>query len=323
LSQGPIAVSLNIAQSTMGQPAADVRKLGLSDADARMVRILSGRMLARVDKHTQAVFGMAEGAGRLAAMLDGRADMPFLVAREPDSTPGFGARRGQALAIRRDLGFAGVTISSERGIVTKAASNSLSSDSYKIANVRFDRRFGAVSISGGAGLMLEEASVLGARFGSALGGGGSTSKLLDLRVDWAMGDGWSLSGAVRQGWTDAETGGALLNGRMSTNAFAFDIARVGRRHRFGLRVSQPMRVESGGYDLSLPSSYDYATGEVSYAQQRLGLAPKGREIDIEAAYGRQLAGGWIDANLFLRNQPGNVANASADRGMAIRFSRSF
>lgn len=323
LSRGPIAVSLNVAQSTMGQPAADVRKLGLSDADARAVRILSGRMLAQVGKRTQAVFGMAEGAGRLAAMLDGRVDMPFLVAREPDSTPGFAARQGQGLAIRRDLGFAGVTISSERGVVTKAAVNRLSNDSYKMANVRFDRRFGGVAISGGAGMMIEEASVLGARFGAALGGRGSVSKMLDLRVDWAMGNGWSLSGAVRQGWTDAKTGGALMKGRMSSNAFAFDVSKVGLRHRFGLRVSQPMRVEAGGYDLNLATSFDYATGEVGYTREHLGLAPKGREIDVEAAYGRQLAGGWIDANLFLRNQPGNIANASADRGMAIRFSKAF
>jgi hypothetical protein len=41
--------------------------------------------------------------------------------------------------------------------------------------VRIDRRFGAVSLSGGVGLLREDASVLGGRFGAALGGGGEVA----------------------------------------------------------------------------------------------------------------------------------------------------
>lgn len=323
LARGPIAVSMNIAQSSMGQPAADISRLGLSDADARLARFISGRLMARIDPKTQAVFGMAEGAGRLAAMLDGRADMPFIVARDSDATPGFAARQGQAMAIRRDLGFMGVTVASERGIVSKPIADRLSDDGYTMASVRFDRRFGEVAVSGGAGMMRENASVLGARFGATFGGGGATTRIIDIRVDWTLGDGWSLAGAMRQSWTRADTGGALVDGRLMSNAFAFDVVKLGNGRRFGLRVAQPMRVEQGGYDLSLPASYDYATGQVTYEQQRLGLAPKGREVDVEASYGSIFAGGWVDMNLFLRNQPGNIATAPADRGMALRYSLAF
>jgi hypothetical protein len=323
LSQGPIAVSLNIAQSRMGDVPADVARLGLNDADARAVRMLSGRVMARLNKTTQAVFGLSEGAGRLSAMLDGRADMPFLVARGPDETPGFATRDGQAFAIHHQLGFGGLTVSAERGSMVKPMSSRDSNAGYKSASVRLDHRFGTLAVSGGLGVMREDSSVLGARFGPALGGGGATTGMVDLRVDWQMGDGWSLSGAVRQNWTRADQGGALVSGHLWSNAYAFDLSKVGYRHRFGLRVSQPVRVESGGYDLSLPTSYDYATGTVGYDAQHLGLAPKGREVDVEATYGRQLAGGWIDANLFLRNQPGNVAAASADKGVAVRYSLTF
>jgi len=323
VGNGPIAISMNIARSNVGQPAADVRALGLSDHDARLARFISARVLARIDGRTQAVFGMAEGAGRLSAMLDGRADLPFLVARDSDATPGFASRGNQTLAIRRDLGFAGVTIASERGIVAKPVADRLSDDGYAMASIRFDRRFGSVNLSGGGGMMREGGSVLGARFGAALGGGGATTKMLDLRVDWDIGNGWALAGAVRQGWTRADTGGVLSSGRLSSNSFAIDIVRQARDHRFGLRVAQPMRVEQGGYDLNLPASYDYATGLVGYARQRLGLAPKGREVDIEGTYGRYFAGGWIDMNLFLRNQPGNVETAAPDRGAALRYSLGF
>jgi hypothetical protein len=73
----------------------------------------------------------------------------------------------------------------------------------------------------------------------------------------------------------------------------------------------------------LPSSYDYATGTVGHDRQYLSLTPKGRELDLEAAYGARLAGGWIDANLFLRREPGNVAAAPADHGIAVRYSLAF
>jgi hypothetical protein len=279
--------------------------------------------MARVGRNTQAVFGFSEGAGRLSAMLDDQTDMPFLVAREPDATPGFAVRNGDALAIRHDLGFAAVTITSEHGVVTRPVADHLPDDGYRSIGVRIDRRFGAVSLSGGVGLLREDASVLGGRFGAALGGGGANTKIVDIRVGWEIGGGWSLTGAVRQGWTHADKRGALVSGRLSSNAFAFDLAKVGHDYRFGLRIAQPMRVESGGYDLALPSGYDYASGTVAYDRQYLGLAPKGREIDVEAAYGSRLAGGWMDANLFLRRDPGNVATAPADHGMAVRYSLAF
>jgi hypothetical protein len=323
LSRGPIAVSLNVAQGRIGEPAADIRRLGLSSGDARMVRMLSGRVMARIGRNTQAVLGMAEGAGRLSAMIAGQAEVPFLVAREPDATPGFAVRHSVAFAIRHDLGFAAVTVASERGVVSGPVADSLSDARYSSASVRFDRRLGGVSLSGGIAVIREDASVLGARFGAALGGDGANTKIIDARVAWQISDGWSLAGAVRQGWTRADAGGTLVNGKLLTSAFAFDLVKAGHGYRFGLRVAQPMRVASGGYDLSLPSSYDYATGTVGHDRQYLSLTPKGRELDLEAAYGARLAGGWIDANLFLRREPGNVAAAPADHGIAVRYSLAF
>jgi hypothetical protein len=55
----------------------------------------------------------------------------------------------------------------------------------------------------------------------------------------------------------------------------------------------------------------------------LNLAPKGRELDLEANYGRVAGSGWVDANLFLRRDPGNIAAASDDVGAAVRFTVGF
>jgi hypothetical protein len=45
-----------------------------------------------------------------------------------------------------------------------------------------------------------------------------------------------------------------------------------------------------------------------------------REIDAEAAYGRRLGAGWIEANLLWRQEPGNFAAAPDDLGAAVRFT---
>ena len=322
LAQGRFAMSLNVARNRAANDV-DSSRLNLDPADARIVRMISGRVLAQIDRRTQVVFGFAEGAGRLAAMLDGRADLPFIAAKETDATPGFAQRDGHAFALRRDLGFAGVTVAGESGAVQTGLATRAHQGLYNQASIRFDRKVGPVALSAGLGLLRENGTVLGSRFGGAFGGGGATTRLIDARAQWDIGSGWSLAVAARQGWTAADSGTVLARGRLSTNAFSFDLGHVGMRHRFGLRIAQPMRVESGGFLLSLPTSYDYETGAVGYARQSLSLAPKGRELDIEAAYGLPLLGGWIDANLFLRRQPGNIATLPADKGAALRYAMNF
>jgi hypothetical protein len=93
--------------------------------------------------------------------------------------------------------------------------------------------------------------------------------------------------------------------------------------RFALRLSQPLRISSGGLNLTLPVSYDYATKQAGYGVRRFNLAPRGRQIDVEAAYSRALAWGDITANLYYRKDSGNIAWYPDDVGMALRFTSRF
>jgi hypothetical protein len=88
---------------------------------------------------------------------------------------------------------------------------------------------------------------------------------------------------------------------------------------------QPLRVRSGGYAMNVPVSYDYATLGVGYEQRLFSLAPTGREIDFEAAYGVPLlaGAGWLGANAFLRREPGHIEAMPDDVGIAARFSLRF
>ena len=94
----------------------------------------------------------------------------------------------------------------------------------------------------------------------------------------------------------------------------------GRDMRTALRVAQPLRVAQGGIDLTLPVGYDYATGVTQIAVQRLGLAPDGRELDVEGSVGQPLFGGWLSSNLYWRQNPGHMADLPDDVGGAVRFS---
>jgi hypothetical protein len=318
---GGLAVSVSVERDANGQPRAALAQLGLTRDDSRQARALSGRVVARIDRRTAAAFGFSEGGKALADMLADDGPAPFLIARDPRETPGFEARRGVAIAVRHDLGPVAVTISGERGDVLGYRGEP--EPGYSLSAVRFDRAWGRLRLNAGFGLMREQGSVLGARFGPALGSGGATTRMIDLGAQLRLGRDWEAGAAWRQAWTAADRGGALVDGSLQSSAFALDVEHSGASDRLGLRLAQPLRVAAGGYRLRLPTSYDYASGTVGYELRTLDLAPKGRELDAELAYGRRLGLGWIDTNFFWRREPGNIAAAPDDVGAAVRYSFVF
>ena len=91
----------------------------------------------------------------------------------------------------------------------------------------------------------------------------------------------------------------------------------------GLRIAQPLRVAAAA---SITACHRlrlcHRAGE-RWTVQRLNLAPAGRELDIEARYSAYLIGGALQTNLFWRREPGNIAAAPADIGLALRWARGF
>jgi hypothetical protein len=145
---------------------------------------------------------------------------------------------------------------------------------------------------------------------------------LDLEARRELGSGWSAGLTARRGWTDFSAG------RFQTGAYAFDLAKagmLGSNDQLGFRLSQPLRVEQGGFAAWLPTSYNYATGTATNSISRMSLTPSGRELDGELSYGSSLVNGnaWLGGNLFYRRQPGHIAAAKDDVGAAIRFTLGF
>ena len=58
---------------------------------------------------------------------------------------------------------------------------------------------------------------------------------------------------------------------------------------------------------------------------RYSMAPSGREIDTELRHSTGVLGesAWLGGNLFVRKDPGHIANTDADYGAAVRFTLGF
>ena len=317
---GPVAVSLTVAERGQ-RPFVDLAQLAIGPDDARQSRLVAGNAIARLDTRTRLAFGISESAKSLERDLTGAAAGAFLVARDTSGEPGFAARRGSSVAVRRDLGKKiGLTLSAENGEVHRERRADPFDLPYRLATASLDTRLGSNWLSLGVTRLDEQRSLLGGRMSEVLGGGGSWSWFVDGEARRDLGNGFSASLSARRGWT------SFGAGRFQTSAYAFDLAKLGLlsdRDRLGLRLAQPIRIASGGFAALLPTGYDYATGLTTDGLQRMSLSPDGREIDAELSYGTRVGTGWIGGNLYARRHPGHDANAAPDIGAAIRTSFSF
>jgi hypothetical protein len=323
-----LAVSITVKRNLSGQPQVGLAQLGLTYEDGRRARIVSGLAVSRLSPKTAMAFGFSESGRSLQQRLAGQAQNAFLVARDPLSRLGFYGDSGASLGVRQSFHGVGLTATAERGEVYRPGLNrSVPQPGYAVGSFSLDRRFGRLAVTLGAVRLAEQRSVLGGEFASTFASGGATSWFADATASLALGRGWDGYATYRRGSTSLRgTGGLATGGSLSSDAWAFDLAKRGALltgDRLALRVMQPLRIRSGGLNLNVPVSYDYATLQAGYENRFFNLAPTGREIDVEAAYGMPLLGGELSGNLFARRQPGHIAAMDADLGAAIRFTLGF
>jgi hypothetical protein len=300
----------------------ELERLGIGPDDARKARLIAGSAITRVDDKTAIAIGFAEGAKAMERQLSGAGANAFLIARDIAGDPGFSVKRNGSLAVRRQFGGTGVTFSGETGNVWQEFQTSATGSPYRWTSVAADRSFGRSWLSLAMGRLEEKQSLLGGRMSDILGGGGSTTMFLDAAARHDFGRGWSASLTARRGWT------GFAAGNFQTAAYGFDVGKagvLGASDRIGFRLAQPLRVEHGGFSMWLPTSYDYATESATSSLERMSLQPSGREIDAELSYGSSLLDGnsWVGGNVFMRRQPGHIAEAQNDIGAALRFTLGF
>ncbi|WP_242125818.1 S8 family serine peptidase [Sphingobium sp. Sx8-8] len=318
LDAGPATLSLSLAPARIGP--ANPGGLALPPDPQARSRPMSGSIALSLNARTRVMLGLSESADRDSASAPG----DFLVARSAAASPGFDRIGMTSLGVRTVLGPGlALMASMESGRVMDhepVTAHPDRRDRYAMARFGWEARGAAFDFHGGLSLLREENSVLGARFGPALGAGAGTTLFVDMGATFDAGSGWTLAVGARHGWTRAT---AL---RLQGSAWSLDAGRdglLGRHDRFALRLSQPLRVDRGGLDLLLPVSYDYASGTALMERRRLSLAPQGRQIDAEASYGLPAAGGWLGLNSYWRRQGGNIAAMPDEIGAALRYNLDF
>lgn len=333
--RGATSVAVTIAPFRGG--GAVLTGLNLSRADAEQSRAIAGSIVQRLGGGASFAIGFAEGGQSLTARLSGQEAPAFLVARDPLASPGFDSRTASSIAVREQLGRWGVTGSVETGAaLVRGDRDALPAVAYRYTpydynrvGVTLDRRVGPLSLWVGASRLAESDTLLGAKFSAGLGAPRATNWFLDASARLDAGGGWSIGGAMRQGWTIADLRFGLNGGgTIRTSAFAADIAKIGlfgATDRAGFRIAQPLRVSSGGLNLDLPTVWSYVgtVGVSDYTRQYFNLAPAGRELDMEFSYGWSLWRGNVQSNFFYRRDPGNFATLADDYGLALRYGVKF
>ena len=332
ISRGATELAFSISAGDAGGPRFFL--LPLSYGQQSQARILAGRVSAAIARNTRFSFGIRQAAAGQVVALQAMSRAAFLTATDAQMDGGFDRAPGQSLALRRQLGRVGLTGSVEAGqarVFERGGATYLRSAnklySYSSLGLSLDRQIGPAKFAVGAHWMREDETVLGARFANFIGQNGARSLFVDGRGDVTMIGAWSFGASWRQGWTTANAGASLAGqSLLHSNAFSLDLSGahvLTRGDRIAFRIAQPLRVTHGGLALNLPVAYDYATLGTTFAVRQISLAPKGREIASELAWGVPIYGGHFSSNLFWRQEPGHFENAPDDVGVAFRLHFDF
>jgi hypothetical protein len=329
------SVAMSIDASNFQPELPRNSRLRLTAEDAGQAQVLAARVTAAINPGLQLGFAYREEAEGLSAQLQGYDQSAFLIAPSAGGDDGSVDRPSAAVALRQRLGPWGVTLSAEHGEVLSAARIVRAAEQFDrrwaglVASygLAIDRRLGALQATLGINWRAEDETLLGGRFHEAFGVGGADTLFLDARAGWHFAPSWRFGAALRQGWTHASEAGLVASGsRLASRAWSLDLARrsvLADGDSLALRLSQPLRVESGTLNLSLPVAWNYATMSADYRTRRLGLAPEGRELVGELAWQSRLRFGGAGASLFYRRDPGHYQAFADDVGAALKWSAKF
>ena len=191
----------------------------------------------------------------------------------------------------------------------------------------FDFRPNNTSLSLQAGAVREADGFLGARAQGNFGEISADTAFAGIGGDWAAMQDWRLLASAYLGHTKADTGDGMLRAAddIVSSAFSLGLARAGLARRgdwLGLRLSQPLRAESGAAHLRIPAGRTKYR-EVIHRQHKLELTPSGRNLQVEAEYRVPFAGGNLRAGLGFDRHANHDRARDLEGFLRLGFERRF
>jgi hypothetical protein len=329
-----LRLALDIAPGRDGMP--DIGPLRLTAREDAQARLISGTIMARLSPGASVALGLRAGLAALERRLSGTPGPSFLMAQaaqdggRPDLRASTAAAFAQGIAPGLVL-TSGIETGDMAGLRARGpgAPDPVTDRRapYQSMTMTLGLQRRAFGLTAGIALLDERASALGARFSPMYGAQSARSLFARLGASAEPVAGFTLSANGQHGWTRAAAGGALTRGgSLASRSWSADMAGrdvLARGDLVGLRVSQPLRVFASHLQLLLPDRWDWENGVATTRVATLDLVPRGRQRDYELSYGRGIGAGWLGANLYLREQSGNVAAMPDDLGMALRWSTGF
>ncbi|MGB3723099.1 MAG: hypothetical protein WA979_09820, partial [Pacificimonas sp.] len=328
---GPAALSLSMVGGEKKAFADRLEEKGLDARGGNRGALRTGFVAGAPVKDVKAAFGYGHAPNLLLDRVSGSERGPSWLGTDQRLGDDLIVSGGAAAVAHRagdwTLGFAA---GAGRTLDRDAEELRIAEDGRAARlSVRAARDIGPAQLALGYERLDESDSFLGSRGSAVLGLSGASTDFATAQLSVALGSGWTLGLDARAGLTRLDLGvGGLAESaeRLKSSAFAFDLTRRGAfmaGDMLGLRISQPLRIEAGAITLGLPTDYDYAVRAPIYTLTDASLTPSGREIAVETAYERPLAQGYLQANAYWRRQPGHVAPAADDAGVALRLGARF
>lgn len=321
LALGSIAVAMTIDdQNQIFSNLA--RPLSISAQQAGTAKLVAAKALIKLGRNSSLALGLDGNAASLERLLSNAESRAFKVNSNPSGHFGFNARNRRSLAYRYRAASVAVGISGEYGQVW-TMERSASRAAYRAAMADVEFSIGRNHAAIRASFLTEDMTVLGGQLASPFGKSGSRTIFANAEVERLFGHRWLASAKYQRGWT------VFPAGAFVTSAFSLNLTKsgvLGTDDTMTFGVSQPLRIGSGGFKISLPVEWSYESQTSQYGLQRLSLSPSGRELIFETGYSYplgKLPGGVAGLNLFARRHPGHVRSADPDIGALLRIARNF
>ena len=315
-SVGGFSIAMTMRKGIRAMSNDPLKPLSLNDSEARQARLLAGSVIRRLGSDQAIAMGIAESAQTLEDRLSAAQTKAFLITPDTTRNIAFQTRSSASVAVRQDLGKTTLIASAERGKLIENPDPE-SRDQFSLVSVSAQREILGNHFLLRATHVNEDGTIMGGRLGPIFKASGAKSAFLDIEAERAIGRGWTLRGGFRQGWSWFDSGEVGLSG------YSFSLTKAGlwsANDLLTFQVSQPLAVTTGGFDLTLPTGWDYQSQTATVAATRFSLAPRRRELASELGYETALPGGHFGGNLFVRINPGHSSSSTPDIGAAVRFA---